>query len=50
MAGGFSIKIENIEKFKEFIFRKFRNINEDLSKETLYSDSIIASTAINSIL
>ena len=32
MAGGFSIKIENIEKFKEFIFKKYRNINQDLFK------------------
>ena len=24
MAGGFSIKIENIEKFKDFVFRKFK--------------------------
>ena len=33
MAGGFSINIKNIEKFKEFVFRKFRNINEDLTSE-----------------
>jgi len=32
MAGGFSIKVENIERFKSFVFRKFRNINEDLSR------------------
>ena len=31
MAGGFSIKIENLEKFKNFVFRKFKNINEDLT-------------------
>ena len=24
MAGGFSIKVENIEKFKNFIFKKFK--------------------------
>ena len=48
MAGGFSINIENIEKFKDFIFRKFNNINEDLTSERpLYIDSIISSTAIN---
>jgi single-stranded-DNA-specific exonuclease len=48
MAGGFSINIENIEKFKDFIFRKFNNINEDLiSERPLYIDSIISSTAIN---
>jgi single-stranded-DNA-specific exonuclease len=48
MAGGFSIKIENIKKFKDFIFRKFRNLNEDLTKEKpLYLDSVISPTAIN---
>ena len=25
------IKIENLEKFKNFVFRKFQNINEDLT-------------------
>ena len=48
MAGGFSINVENIENFKDFIFRKFRNINEDLiSEKPLFLDSIISSTAIN---
>ncbi|MDC1212752.1 single-stranded-DNA-specific exonuclease RecJ [Pelagibacteraceae bacterium] len=48
MAGGFSINIQNIKKFKDFIFRKFRNINEDLtSDKPLYFDSIISSTAVN---
>ena len=41
MAGGFTIKVENIEKFKDFIFRKFININEDLtSKKLLYFKQI----------
>jgi single-stranded-DNA-specific exonuclease len=48
MAGGFSIDIKNIEKFKEFIFRKFRNVNEDItSDKPMYLDSILSSTAIN---
>ena len=48
MAGGFSINIKNIQKFKDFVFRKFRNINEDLTSEKpLFFDSIISSTAIN---
>ena len=48
MAGGFSIDIKNIEKFEDFIFKKFRNINEDLtSDKPLYFDSVIAPTAIN---
>ncbi len=48
MAGGFSININNIERFKEFVFRKFRNINEDLtSVKPLYLDSVLSPTAIN---
>ncbi len=48
MAGGFSIKKENIDRFKNFIFKKFKNINEDLTKEKpLFLDSIISSTALN---
>ena len=46
MAGGFSIKIENIEKFRSFVFRKFLNINEDLRAEKPFLvDSIIAPSA-----
>ena len=48
MAGGFSINVENIEKFKDFIFKKFRNINEDLTSEKpLLLDSVIATAAVN---
>ena len=48
MAGGFSIKVENISKFKDFIFKKFKSINENISQEKLlFLDSIIAPTAIN---
>ena len=48
MAGGFSIKVENIEKFKNFVFRKFKNLNEDLtSKKPLFLDSIISPSAVN---
>ena len=48
MAGGFSINIKDIEKFKDFVFRKFKNINEDLtSDKPLYLDSVISPTAIN---
>ena len=48
MAGGFSINIENIEKFKNFVFRKFNNINEDISqRKPLWLDCKIAPTAIN---
>ena len=48
MAGGFSINISNIEKFKQFIFRKFKNINEDLTQQRpLLLDGKIAPSAIN---
>ena len=48
MAGGFSIKLENLEKLKEFIFKKFKSINEDLSiGRPLLVDSIISPSAVN---
>ena len=48
MAGGFSIKVENIKIFKDFVFRKFKNINEDLiSDKPLFLDSVISSSALN---
>ena len=48
MAGGFSIEIDNIEKFKEFIIKKFNTkVNTSLKKNCLYLDSLISSAAIN---
>ena len=48
MAGGFSIKVEKINEFKKFVFKKFKTINEDLSKDKpLLLDSIISPSAIN---
>ncbi len=48
MAGGFSIRSENIEKFKKFVFYKFTNSREIIAKDKpLYLDGVIASTAIN---
>ena len=48
MAGGFSINVEKIEEFKDFIFKKFRNINEDLiSEKPLLLDSVISPTSMN---
>ena len=48
MAGGFSIKVENIEKLKNFILRKFNSINEDLtSDKPLMLDSVISPSAVN---
>ena len=48
MAAGFSIEVQNIVKFKEFILKKFKHLNKNLSeKKNLYLDSVIAPTAIN---
>ncbi len=48
MAGGFSIKKENIEKFKDFIFKKFIKRSSNLAiKKPLLLDSIIAPSAVN---
>ena len=48
MAGGFSIDISNIEKFKEFIFNKFRGINVNLTVvKSLFIDCKIAPSAVN---
>ncbi len=48
MAGGFSVKIENINIFKNFVFKKFKGVNENLKNEKpLLLDSIIAPSAVN---
>ena len=48
MAGGFSIKKQNIERFKDFIFKKFLKSTNTLSiKKPLLLDSIIAPSAVN---
>ena len=48
MAGGFSLKIENIDIFKSFVIKKFKGINENLkSEKPLLLDSIIAASAVN---
>ena len=48
MAGGFSIDIKKISMLKDFVFKKFKGINEDLkSEKPLLLDSIIAPSAVN---
>ncbi len=48
MAGGFTIKTENVEKFKKFILKKFERLsNTNTNVKPLYLDSIIAPTALN---
>ena len=48
MAGGFSIETENIDKFKDFVFKKFSQINESfIGKKPLMFDSIISPSAVN---
>ena len=48
MAGGFTIDQNKIEKFKEFILKRFNknNINNS-NKEKIYLDAIISSSALN---
>ena len=48
MAGGFSINVSNIKRFKEFVLNKFRGVNLDLlSGKPLLIDCQIAPSAIN---
>ena len=48
MAGGFSIETENIDKFKDFVFKKFSKINESfIGKKPLMLDSVISPSAVN---
>ena len=48
MAGGFSIETENIDKFKDFVFKKFSQINESfIGKKPLMFDSVISPSAVN---
>ena len=48
MAGGFSINTNNIEIFKEFLIKKYNNLdikNDNL--KNLYLDSVVLPTALN---
>ena len=48
MAAGFSIDMNKIEEFREFVFRKFRSININLEeKKNYYFDAEIAPSAVN---
>ena len=48
MAGGFSIKKENISLFKDFLIKNFKSSKIELSKNSnLYLDSIISPSALN---
>ena len=48
MAGGFSINVEKINQFREFVFKKFNSNNENLSKDKpLLLDSVISASAVN---
>ena len=48
MAAGFSILKENIEKFKNFVFRKFEKVSEKQKNiKELFFDSIISPSAVN---
>ena len=48
MAAGFTINMNKISDFKEFVFRKFRSVNMNLEdKKNYYFDSEIAPSAVN---
>ena len=48
MAAGFSIDMNKINEFKEFVFRKFNSININLEeKKNYYFDAEIAPSAVN---
>ena len=48
MAGGFTLKKENIPKLRNFLIKDFEKSNIDLSKNrNLYLDSTIAPSALN---
>ena len=48
MAGGFTIEMINLEKFKSFIFNKFNLSKIDFEKKnTIFIDSEISPTALN---
>ena len=48
MAGGFSIDVKNIDKFKDFVFKKFSQINGSfIGKKPLMFDSVISPSAVN---
>ena len=48
MAGGFSIDVKNIDKFKDFIFKRFNKLNLiEKEMKPLILDSKIAPTAVN---
>jgi single-stranded-DNA-specific exonuclease len=48
MAAGFTIDMNKIKEFKEFVFRKFKSVNIDLKeKSNYYYDAEIAPSAVN---
>ena len=48
MAGGFSINVNNIEKFKNFLIEKYKRLNiNNTNIKNLYLDSIILPSALN---
>ena len=48
MAGGFTIKEENISSFRDFLNKNFKKINQNITKNIdLYLDTIISPTALN---
>jgi len=48
MAGGFTIKVQNIDAFRDLLIKNFEKIYENITKDyNLYLDSMISPSAIN---
>jgi len=48
MAAGFTINMDKINEFKDFVFKKFRSVNMNLEdKKKYYFDSEISPSAVN---
>jgi single-stranded-DNA-specific exonuclease len=48
MAAGFTINMNKIDEFKEFVFKKFRSVNMNLEeKKNYYFDAEISPSAVN---
>ena len=48
MAGGFTLKEDNISIFRDFLIKNYQKLNIDTSKDmNLYLDSIVAPSALN---
>ena len=47
MAAGFSIEMSKIDQFKDFIFKRFLNLNKTSHSKAIYLDAEISPSALN---